>query len=127
MKPIRILLISTLLVGSALAAVAAPASKSVYSASARRTDDDFKSLKAGDRIALVCKECESVTVQTVESAEAAMNLCKEGEIVVCGSCNKVAKVVRRGPRSKTSTSTATEVRYVNEKGEDCMFIVKLES
>ncbi len=129
MKTIRILLISTLLVGSSLAAVAAPApaSKSVYSASARRTDDDFKSLKAGDKIALVCKECESVTVQTVESPEAAMKLCKEGETVVCGSCKRVAKIVRRGPRSKNSTSTATEVHYVNEKGQDCMFIVKLES
>jgi hypothetical protein len=129
MKPIRIVLISTLLVASAIAAIAAPGppSKSVFSASARRTDDDFKSLKAGDKIALVCKECESVTVQTVESPEAAMKLCKEGETVVCGSCNKVAKIVRRGPRSKNSTSTATEVRYVNDKGEDCMFIVKLES
>ncbi len=125
MKSIRILIVSALLISSAAVGIAAPASKATYTASARRTEADFKDIKPGDRIALVCKECESITVQTVDSTKAAMELCKEGATVVCPSCQATAKVTRRGPRSKATPQS--EIRYQNAKGEDCMFVVKLQS
>lgn len=125
MKPTRILILSVMLLGSAVAGFGAPASKTSYTASARRTEADFRAFKAGDKIALVCKECESVTVQTVDSPEAAMKLCKEGDSVTCSACKKTYKVFKRGPRSQ-NTMAETEVHYQNEKGEDCMFVVKLE-
>lgn len=125
MKSTRILILSAILLGSTIAGIAAPASKTVYTASARRTEADFKEIKAGDKIALVCKECESVTVQTVESSEAAMALCKQGESVTCPACKKTYKVFKRGPRSQNAMAE-TEVHYQNDKGEDCMFVVKLE-
>lgn len=125
MKPIRVLFVTALLVGTAIAAVAAPPSKRTYTSSALRSEEDFAKLREGDKIALVCKECASVTVQTVENTAEAMKFCKEGETVVCGSCKMTAKVVRHGPPSKSIARS--EVRYENAKGEECMFVVKLEN
>jgi hypothetical protein len=94
-----------------------------FTAPALRTIEEFQKLKAGDTVAMVCTQCSSITVKTLGSEEEAMALCKEGEHVVCGSCEKTTKVVRHGPRSKGGQDT--EVGYVNDKGEDCMFVTKL--
>jgi DNA-directed RNA polymerase subunit RPC12/RpoP len=82
----------------------------------------FEKLKAGDKIAYVCNQCQTVTETTVESTTAAMEHCKEGATVTCPSCKAKVRVVAKGP-PKNST-LVREVTYVNEKGEPCLFIAK---
>ena len=112
-----------LVFGSALFTLAIPPSKMTAPSPALRSTEDFAKLNPGDKIALVCKECNSVTVTSVESKEAAMQLCKEGTTITCPSCKMVAKVVTHGPSGKEGTHTVTKI--VNEKGEECMFMAKL--
>lgn len=125
MKTRNIITTLVLLIGAGLYAVAAPPTKSTYTSAALRTTEDFNALRKGDAVAMVCTECSTVTVKQIESQEDAMALCKDGETVVCGSCKEEVKIVRHGPRSKSSKRA--EIRYLNEKGEDCMFVAKLES
>jgi DNA-directed RNA polymerase subunit RPC12/RpoP len=82
----------------------------------------FESLKAGDKIAYVCNQCQTVTEATVQSAAAIMEHCKDGSTVTCPSCEAKVRVVTRGPRK--NHALLREVTYVNEKGEPCLFIVK---
>ncbi len=112
-----------LLLGLCFVSLAAPASKQPHPATTLRTAEQFAQLKPGDKIAYVCKQCDSVQVQTIESKEQAMALCKEGEAVSCPSCQKKFKATFRGPRAKAGKPM--EVSYVNEKGEECMFVAKL--
>ena len=123
MKCSKLLLVAGLICGTALATLAAPASKRPAVSPALRTTAEFSQLNPGDRIAYVCKECDSVSTNTVESKESAMLLCKEGNTVSCPACNKSYGIVRRGPAGKAIPRT--EVSYVNEQGVDCMFIAKL--
>lgn len=87
------------------------------------SQQQFKELKTGDQIAYVCNECKTVSVVTVDSPEKAMELCKEGASVACPSCKKETKVVLK--RQRNDPPTHSEVVYVNDKGEDCMFIAKV--
>ena len=86
--------------------------------------EDFNSLKPGDMVAQVCKTCDTVSVIEIESKDQAMDFCKEGEIVGCPSCKKKVKVTFRGPRTE---STRRVVRYVDDHGEACMFMSKVDS
>jgi len=52
-----------------------------------------------------------------------MELCKEGATIDCPSCENKAKVVRTGPPSKVRQ----KIQYVDDHGEACMFMAKLES
>lgn len=83
----------------------------------------FKELKTGDKIAYVCNQCKTVSEVTVENPEKAMELCKEGAKVLCPSCKMETKVVMK--RQRNDPPTRTEVTYVNEKGEECMFIARV--
>jgi|ERR1035437_506625 hypothetical protein len=112
-----------LVFGSALFTLAGPPSKMTAPSPALRSSEDFAKLNPGDKIALVCKECDTVTVQTVASKEEAMEHCKEGSTVTCPSCKIVAKVVTHGPSGKEGTHTVMKI--VNDKGEECMFVAKL--
>ena len=123
MKINRFVLLFGAILSAATAALAVPNSKSTYTSRALRTDQEFAQVKAGDRIALVCKQCDSVTVQTVQSKDEMMELCKEGHTVTCPSCHTAVKAVRHGPPGKSTTSAA--VTYVNDKGEECIFVAKL--
>lgn len=123
MKLLKQIFTAVLIFGTAAAALAVPPSKRTSVSPALRTTEQFSQLKSGDKVAYVCKECDSVTVATIESKDDGMKLCKEGDKVDCPSCKKVFRVVRKGPPSKGTTQS--EVRYVNEKGEECMFVVKL--
>ena len=87
-----------------------------------RRQEQFKELKAGDKIAYVCNQCKTVSETTLASTEQAMELCKEGEMVACPMCKKTTKVVTK--QSRNDPPTRTEVAYVNDKGEECMFIAK---
>jgi bacterioferritin-associated ferredoxin len=84
---------------------------------------EFKALKAGDKIAYVCNQCNSVTEKTVASTAEAMALCKDGAMVMCPSCKKEVKVVLK--RQRNDAPTHEEITYVNDKGEPCLFIAKV--
>lgn len=83
----------------------------------------FEKLKAGDNIAYVCNQCQTVTEVTVQSTAEAMEHCKEGATVTCPSCKAKVKVVVKGPPK--NPALVREVTYVNEKGEPCLFIAKV--
>lgn len=123
MKTIRSILAVGILCFTAVAAFALPPSKRTAPAKSLRTTEEFSQVRPGDKLALVCKQCDTVTVQAITSKEEAMELCKEGAEIVCSSCNKTFKVVRHGPPGKGGTHT--ETRIVNDKGEECMFVTKL--
>lgn len=108
----------------AISGIAAPPSKTTRFSSPLASKEAFESLKSGDKVALVCTQCQTVSVQTISDKADAMKLCKEGESVTCPSCKKTMKIVRRGVPGKNSTPS-TKVVYVNEKGEECMFVAKL--
>jgi phage FluMu protein Com len=84
-------------------------------------DSDFKQLKTGDKVAMVCNMCKTVSEVAIESEDQAMKLCKEGATVTCPSCKMTAKVTMKRGRNDSPTQTT----YVNDKGEDCMFIAKV--
>lgn len=88
-----------------------------------RKPEEFKQLKAGDKIAYVCNQCQTVSDVTVDSPAQAMEHCKEGAEVTCPMCKKKVKVVTKGPPKNPSIER--QVTYVNEKGEECMFIAKV--
>lgn len=89
-----------------------------------RKTGDFKQLKGGDKIAYVCTQCQTVSEVTIESPAAAMEHCKEGATVSCPMCKKSVKVTTK--RSRNDPPTGTEqVVYVNDKGEECMFVAKV--
>lgn len=121
MKSAKILLTTGLLLATAVAAFALPPAR--RAAPALRSAAAIEDVKTGDKLALVCKVCDTVTVLDVTSKEEAMKLCTEGAEVACGSCEKTFKVVAHGPRGKGGKHT--ETRIVNDKGEECMFVTKL--
>lgn len=84
---------------------------------------EFKQLKAGDKIAYVCNQCKTVSEVAVESPAQAMEHCKEGAEVTCPMCKEKVKVVTKGPPKNPSIER--QVTYVNEKGEECMFVAKV--
>lgn len=88
-----------------------------------RKPDDFKQLKAGDKIAYVCNQCQTVSEVTVDSPAHAMDLCKDGAEVSCPQCKQKVKVVTKGPPKNPSIER--QVSYVNDKGEACLFVAKL--
>lgn len=84
--------------------------------------EQFAKLKAGDKIAYVCNQCQTVSEVTLDSTAQAMALCKEGAEVTCPMCKKKVKIVAKGPPKNPSIER--QVTYVNEKGEECMFVAK---
>lgn len=124
MKSLRYLFTSVLVFGTILSALALPPSKRTAPAKALRSTEEFAQVYPGEKLALVCKQCDTVTTQTVTSKEEAMELCKVGAAITCPSCNKIYKVVKHGPSGKTGTHI--ETRIVNDKGEECMFVTKLQ-
>src|SRR5882724_8087016 len=89
-----------------------------------RNESQFKELKAGDKIAYVCNQCKTVTETTVESPAQAMEQCKEGGTVVCPKCKAISKVVYR--RTRGDALTHTEIVYVDDNGNECMFLAKVD-
>ncbi|MEO8617477.1 MAG: hypothetical protein ABI600_20265 [Luteolibacter sp.] len=86
-------------------------------------ESQFKELKPGMSIGFVCNTCKSVSEVPIKSEEQAMTMCKEGGSVTCPSCKQVSKVVVK--RSRNDAPTHTEVSYVNDKGQDCAFMVTM--
>ena len=80
-------------------------------------------MKAGDKIAYVCNMCQTVSEVTVDSPAQAMELCKEGATLTCPMCKKKLKITTKGPAKNRTIQS--EVVYVNDKGEECMFLAKV--
>ena len=119
-KPIRSLLATAVLGVLASLAYAGPGPQ--YWQTLRKPEE-FKQLKAGDKIAYVCNQCQTVSEVTVDSPAHAMEHCKEGAEVTCPQCKKKVKVVTKGPPKNPSIER--QVSYVNEKGEPCLFVAKV--
>lgn len=88
------------------------------------TKGDFGTLKPGDKVALVCKASNSVTVINIKDQKQAMELCTAGKMLHCPLCKKDYKVTL-SPTGGKGAANQTTVVAVNEKGEPCMFFAKL--
>ncbi|WP_269541635.1 hypothetical protein [Cerasicoccus fimbriatus] len=86
------------------------------------TLDDFAALVPGDQVAQVCKKCDTVSVVDIQSKEQAMDFCEEGATIDCPSCGNASKVVRSAPPSRG----LQKIKFVDDHGEACMFMAKLE-
>ena len=85
----------------------------------------FEELKGGDKVALVCKMCDTVKVIEIRDAKQAMALCKQGSTVHCQVCKKKYKVTWTSPGKSGGPLTTTKLVIVDEKGKPCMFFAKL--
>lgn len=119
-KLIQTISIFTLLSGIAFTLQAAPPSKG-RTYQPVKTVKEAESLKPGDPIAFYCNQCESISTQKVEHEHQAMELCKADAKVVCPSCQREYRVVRQSAGGKKKHR---EFTYVNEKGEECLFLLK---
>ena len=88
------------------------------------TVGEIQKLKQGDKYAVVCKECDSITVKKVADAAEVESLCHDGGSMHCDSCKKKHVIKRVGPPGK-ETITA-KVVIVNAEGKECMFIVPMK-
>ena len=125
-SPIKMLMTAAIAVGLATSVSAQPPGKGVIEPRIYKhasTQQQIESLKKGDRYAVVCMNCKTVTVKKVANPEEVKALCHNGGTVHCDGCKKKATVKSMGPPGKGSMSS--EVVYVNPKGEQCMFIVPM--
>ena len=87
------------------------------------TKAQFAELKAGDKVILTCKMCNTHKVIDIKDSKSAMELCKEGKTVHCPSCKKDFKVAWGHPAGKTGGPDTT-VTIVDESGKPCMVYSK---
>ena len=120
---LKILLLAATAVGFATSAIAAPPGKGLGTFKKASTQEEIQKIKKGSRYALVCKECESVTVKEAADDQEAEKLCHDGGTIHCPSCDKKVTVKRHGPAGKGHTTN--KVTIVNAEGKECMFIVPL--
>jgi hypothetical protein len=120
---LKIIILAAAAAGFATSAIAAPPGKGLGTFKKASTQEELQKIKKGNRYALVCKECETVTVKEAADDQEAEKLCHDGGSVHCASCDKKFTIKRTGPPGKGSTST--KVTIVNAEGKECMFIVPL--
>jgi hypothetical protein len=120
----KLMILAGAAAGFATSAIAAPPGKGLGTFKKASTQEEIQKIKKGDRYALVCKECESVTVKEAADDQEAEKLCHDGGTVHCASCDKKLTVKRTGPPGKGGTSS--KVTIVNAEGKECMFIVPLK-
>jgi hypothetical protein len=89
------------------------------------TQEGRQGLKKADQYMVVCMACKSVTVKEVADEKEVAALCHDGGTIHCDSCKKKVTIKRVGPPGKESVA-GSKVTYVNEKGEECMFIVPVK-
>lgn len=89
------------------------------------SQEQIQNLKKGDHYALVCMECNSVTVKEVGDEKQVAALCHDGGAVHCPSCEKKFTVKSVGPRP--GGSTVTKVTIVNADGKECIFIAPVKN
>jgi hypothetical protein len=108
----------------ATTATAGPRSKDLGTFQAASSTEAIQKLKKGDRYALVCTQCKSITIKEVADDKEVAALCHNGGTVHCDSCKKDFVIKTMGPRGKGSTTT--EVQIVNAEGKPCMFVVPMK-
>jgi hypothetical protein len=120
LKPIILAVVAASLV---TVVSAAPPGKGLGTFKKASTVEEIQRLKQGDRYALVCSECESVTIKEVANAEEVEALCHDGGSLHCDSCEKKVTVKRIGTPGKGNSTS--KVTIVNVEGKECMFVVPL--
>lgn len=88
-----------------------------------RTEAQFKAVAAGDKVAIVCNRCKTVSEQTLATPAEAMALAQEGATIVCPACHAVSKVTMKGPAR--NPSIGREVVYVDDHGAEFLFVAKV--
>lgn len=102
---------------------AAPPGKGTGVFKAATTQEEMQKLKKGDRYAMVCMDCKSVTVKEIADEKEVAALCHNGGTVHCDSCKKKLTIKHVGPPGKGSDTS--KVTIVNADGKECMFIVPM--
>lgn len=123
----KVLVVAAFAVGLAGTVSAEPPGKgtTIYLGSHKAgTQEEIQKLKKGDHYALVCMECESVTVKEVADDKEGEALCHDGGTVHCDSCKKKFTIKHSGTPGKGTTSR--KVTYVNADGKPCMFVVPIK-
>ncbi len=86
-----------------------------------RSTDEFARLKAGDRILYLCRQCDSRREVTLAGTADVAERFKAGAVIICPGCKDKMRVVIGQP---TGATTPSPVRFVNEKGHECMYVAK---
>ncbi|MDP3849383.1 MAG: hypothetical protein Q8Q59_02685 [Luteolibacter sp.] len=120
----RNLIITAFAAGLVATVSAAPPGKGTGVFKAATTQEEIQKLKKGDRYAVVCMDCKSVTMKEVGDEEEVAALCHNGGSMHCDSCKKDVSIKHLGPPGKGTDKT--EVTIVNAEGKPCMFIVPLK-
>lgn len=109
--------------GLATSVTAAPPGKGTGVFKGATTQEEIQKLKKGDRYAVVCMDCKSVTVKEVADENEVAALCHEGGSMHCDSCKKKFTIKHVGPPGKGLDKS--KVTIVNAEGKECMFIVPM--
>jgi hypothetical protein len=120
----RSLILAVFAAGLVTSVSAAPPGKGTKVYKPALTQEEIQKLKTGDRYALVCMDCKSITVKEVADEKEVEALCHEGGTVHCDSCEKKFTVKHAGPPGKGVTTS--KVTIVNAEGKECMFVVPMK-
>ncbi|HVU18359.1 MAG TPA: hypothetical protein VHD32_15755 [Candidatus Didemnitutus sp.] len=81
--------------------------------------EQFAQLRPGDRILYLCRQCDARREVTLASKAEAVERFKEGAEIICPGCkDRMRVVIGKGAQSSPQSS----VRFVNEKGGECMYV-----
>jgi hypothetical protein len=121
---IKTLIAAAFAIGLATSVTAAPPGKGTGVFKGATTQEEIQKLKTGDRYALVCMDCKSITVKEVADEKEVEALCHDGGTVHCDSCKKKATIKHSGPPGKGTTTS--KITMVNAEGKECMFVVPMK-
>ncbi len=121
---IKTLIAAAFAIGLATSVSAAPPGKGTGVFKGASTQEEIEKLKSGDRYALVCMDCKSITVKEVADAKEVADLCHEGGTLHCDSCKKKTTIKHSGPPGKGTTTP--KITMVNAEGKECMFVVPMK-
>jgi hypothetical protein len=121
---IKTLIAAAFAIGLATSVSAAPPGKATGVFKGASTQEEIQKLKPGDRYALVCMDCKSITVKEVTDEKEVAALCHEGGTLHCDGCKQKVTTKHSGPPGKGTTSS--DVKIVNTEGKECMFIVPMK-
>lgn len=121
---IKTLIAAAFAVGLATSVSAAPPGKGAGFLKGASNQEDIQKLKPGDRYALVCMDCKSITMKEVADEKEVAALCHEGGTLHCDGCKQKMTIKHSGPPGKGATSS--KVTIVNAEGKECMFVVPMK-